>query len=687
MPRAVKIFFFLSLLSGISLAGFCQPADKELAALLARKDIKAQIRILDSLSLKYRSVAVQQAIAYAMKAVELAEQEEDRELYGAELMTLSKCYRQIGSYDKAIEILRKALKAFIESGSQREAECYNQLGNVYYVKGSREAALESYLTGLALSEKFGLEAVKGSCLNNIGNIYLLMDSLDKALEYYQQAYQLYVARKDSVTATLCLDNIANIYTQRGDFQTALSYQRKVLAMARNFEDKSSYCESLVMIGNTYNGMKMHDTALAYFKESLEISRRIGVKYIIGVSYLNIAEVYKEKGNYDEAILNAREAIRVSLEDGQHNFLKNAYNLLYEVYMARKEPKQALHYLKLYSRLKDSISNQEKARQIEDIAIKYRTEQKDAEIDLLTKDKEKKQVMIYIYTAGTVLLIVLALLVWRSNRQKKKANRLLASQNDIIAQKNQDITDSISYARRIQEAMLPSTSALADAFSDWFIIYKPKDIVSGDFYWCMKKEDQVYVAAADCTGHGVPGALMSMIGMNFYNQIINEGNARETHQVLNELHRKVLFSLNADVSKRDSKDGMDTALVRFDLRTRELQFSGAVRPMYYVVNGELKVVKGERYSIGGVKDIDSSYKSELFRLPPGTPVYLFSDGYADQFGGPDRKKFMVKRLQALLASVHHKSMEEQKQALEQALGEWKGSYEQVDDVLLIGFRVQ
>ena len=293
-------------------------------------------------------------------------------------------------------------------------------------------------------------------------------------------------------------------------------------------------------------------------------------------------------------------------------------------------------------------------------------------------------------------------------QVTERTKEVVQQKKVIEEKNKDITDSINYAKRIQDAILPSEEQIKKMLPESFVLFKPKDIVSGDFYFFAhpqplplggEKEQQkvlpngedlggaVVVAAVDCTGHGVPGAVMSMVGHNHLKRIVSEQGITDTSQILDELHKQVLLSLNRDITKRDSKDGMDVSIVSIDKQKREVQFSGAVRPLYYFVNGSFNEVKGERYSIAGVKEIGSTpYASATITITEPTTFYLFSDGFADQFGGKDGKKLMSKNFRDLLSSIQKKSMSEQKTFLNNFIEEWKGGGEQMDDIMVIGIKL-
>jgi serine phosphatase RsbU (regulator of sigma subunit) len=274
--------------------------------------------------------------------------------------------------------------------------------------------------------------------------------------------------------------------------------------------------------------------------------------------------------------------------------------------------------------------------------------------------------------------------------KERTAEVVAQKEHIEAQK-EEITSSITYARRIQHAVLPGIEILAENTSDSFILYKPRDIVSGDFYWIGKSNNHLIVAAADCTGHGVPGAFMSMLGISFMNKIINELKIELPEQILNHMRSNVITSLKQGNYEGTTKDGMDMALCIINLQTLELTFSGAYNPAIIVANNEAVELKADRMPVGLHIKMDD-FTNEKYQLKKGDCVYLFSDGFQDQMGGPDGRKFMRKNLRDLLVSIHQKPFEEQKDLLNTTIENWRtsnsqeGEIDQMDDILVLGFSV-
>jgi serine phosphatase RsbU (regulator of sigma subunit) len=264
---------------------------------------------------------------------------------------------------------------------------------------------------------------------------------------------------------------------------------------------------------------------------------------------------------------------------------------------------------------------------------------------------------------------------------------LAGKNAELAEKNKDITDSIRYAKRIQEAILPLDTTIKSHLPNSFIFAKPKDIVSGDFYWVDKKDDQILFAAVDCTGHGVPGAFMSIVGHNILTQSVRESATIIPSLLLDKLNKGVSETLNQTSEDSKLRDGMDIALCTINFKTLELQYAGAYNPLFIVRGGEFIEVKGDNIAIGSyIENQTNKYNNHKIQLQKGDTIYVFTDGYVDQFGGPDGKKFKLPQFKTMLSTMSGVPLEQQQQIIEKAIEEWRGRLQQVDDILIIGVRV-
>jgi serine phosphatase RsbU (regulator of sigma subunit) len=262
---------------------------------------------------------------------------------------------------------------------------------------------------------------------------------------------------------------------------------------------------------------------------------------------------------------------------------------------------------------------------------------------------------------------------------------IEAQRDLVFAQKKEITDSIGYAQRIQAAILPHKTYLDKLIPEYFVLYKPRDIVSGDFYWIKEVDSSIVIVVADCTGHGVPGAFMSMLGITLLNELFVEGRTNSPGEILGELRTKVKAMLVQEGNIRDQKDGMDMAIALINMEKKELQFAGAYNPLYLIRQGELIELKGDKQPIG-IHWEETKFKDHVVKLKENDSVYVFSDGYVDQYGGNDRKKFKTHKFKELLLSVQSKSMEKQKQEIENTFEAWRGNMEQIDDVCVVGVRV-
>ncbi len=307
-------------------------------------------------------------------------------------------------------------------------------------------------------------------------------------------------------------------------------------------------------------------------------------------------------------------------------------------------------------------------------------------------RSPKAVMLYIIGA----LLTTFFLFWYGTRNLRKANKMLrerqiaargiAHQKEMLILRNKKVTDSINYARRIQRAMLPSPEYLRKIVPNSFVLNKPRDIVSGDFYWVHQRGDKTYVAAVDCTGHGVPGAFISVLGFEFFRRITSSGVAEKPGQVLNELNRnfREIFKSGQDVTM---KDGMDLALCLFYKGKNHMDFAGAFNPLYIIRDNNLIEIKADRFSVGAdhILSEQASFTNHRVELVRNDILYVFSDGYVDQFGGPEGKKFKHRRFRHLLLTIHQLPLDKQMAFLDESIRDWQGDYDQVDDILVIGIK--
>lgn len=502
------------------------------------------------------------------------------------------------------------------------------------------------------------------------------------------------------------------------------------------------------LGMLHSDKADYQTALENFNKSLQITKQMGKKSEAATNLINIALTYQSMEKYNESLINLKAALEFAKEADNLKQLKNCYSMMSENYSKLGDTEKSYEYYNKYSAIEKHLKQQE-LEEINDIKTKVEKEKesqkrllamaadslrsaekvaraKEMQIDLLMKDKQLKELALkeeqarlrsarILIGSGAVMIIIMGFLtvfILRNLKQKKKKNALLRKQNNeiieqrnIIEKKNKNINSSITYAQRIQKAMLPSKERLKEYADDAFILLKPKDRVSGDFYFFSSlnphdifqqrvssevtdnRGKDFIISAIDCTGHGVPGAFMSTIGNNLLTEIIGMG-IKSPSEILSNLNYGVKNLLKQDETK--NRDGMDMALCYVNPANKEMRFAGAKNPLVFIKDGQLDRIKGSKFPIGGMdrKQREREYPEHTLKYKDSITCYMFSDGFQDQIGGEDGRKYMAQNFYNLLLEIHQKPMNQQVVILEEKLKEWMGEkYSQVDDVLVIGFRIK
>lgn len=578
-------------------------------------------------------------------------------------------YKTLGEYDKAIEVYQENLNLQEQIGSLiGMARSRANIANVYFFFGlDYEKALEYFQESLELFQLYheeepedpAGESLIAQSYKNVGIVLAEMKDLDGALENFGEALRYYEEMEDRAGIASVKMNMGVIYMEQGNYREALEAVQASLAYNREIGQRKEESEDLKSIGKIYYRMRMYPQALEYMNQSLEISRELDLKREMYDVYKELSDVYRDMGDY----------------------------------------RQALENYEMYSMLKDSSLREESLKQISELETKYETERIERENVLLNTENalqiarvKRQRIFLISVISISVIILGFGFVVYRQYQEKKQANILLEEQNieikaqrDQIFQQKQEITDSIQYASRIQNAVLPPENLLSE-LSEHFILYKPRDIVSGDYYWMTLKDERTIVVAADCTGHGVPGAFMSMLGISFMNEIINKSDTTQANEILNQLRSDVIASLGQTGETGETQDGMDLALCVIDTGKMNLQFSGAYNPLYIIRDDELIEFKSDKMPIGIHKEKKDSFSNHDIKIQKNDALYMFSDGYIDQFGGHKQKKFMTKNFKELLLRINRKPMKEQGKILDQTLLEWMGDVEQIDDILVMGLRI-
>ena len=615
-------------------------------------------------------------------------------------------YMEQGKYDSALDFFSKSLSLSEKLNDLRsKGTVLGNMGLVYRKQSLFDKALDYQLQSLAIKEQ--MKDKKGMALTygNIGTIYWEQASRDtsyygKALEYYLKNLKLAEEIGDQKGIASACNNVAIIYGHRRMDRQALEFYKRSLKIKEVLKDRKGIAQSDNNIGLVYYNLKEFGKALEYYLAALKLFEDLRDKSGVATTCVNIGNAYKMQKDMARAELYLRRAITLAAEIGIRDILLEAYKNITMLYSEQKDFKNAFTYSQLYQHLKDTIFNENSTARFTDMQAKFETEKKEQQIALqktqiALQDSEigKKDILIWAAAGALLLVAGFMLLVynrWKITQRQKKIiedqKKLVDEKNKIVEEKNKDITDSIDYAKKIQQAILPEENEFEKFFRDSFVLFQPKDIVSGDFYWIAEKGEYVFFTAADCTGHGVPGGFMSMLGNSLLNEVISEKNVTEPADVLDLLRVKIIQALKQKGETSESKDGMDMCLCRLNRKNNELVYAAANNPLWLVRNNQLKEFSADKQPVGISVGAAAQFNQQRIELRENDLLYIFTDGYADQFGGEKGKKLKYSQLKEKLLSVSALPMQEQKNRMNDHFERWKGGLEQVDDVLVIGVRI-
>jgi len=615
------------------------------------RDHLEAVDILNDKAWELRYTDVGASMDYSRRALELSARK--RYLSG---QAYARLYLAIGHFlrsenRQALELLLQARKYF---DAHQDEKGYpltlTFTGNIYESFGDYEAALKFCQEALKKAREAGYKEEEGESQSVIGLIYSRLSDFDNALDAYHASRDLRLELCYQKAVASSLNRIARIYTLMKRYDKALENYQKSLSLREQTGQMTALPWTYLGMASTYEEMGDHENALAYYNRNLEsgcgeVDKRCRLQSILGMG-----RVLGRINRHDESRQSLEEAIRVAEELGAKPLQYEAHQALAQHFEAIGMPAEALDHYKKYQQIREEVFNEESRNRLKNQQIAFAVE------------KSEKEKEIY----------------YLRNVELKAAY-------DEIEQKNKEITDSINYASKIQAALLPQQEILQQALSEHFILFLPRDIVSGDFYWAAKVGEKVVFCAADCTGHGVPGAFMSMLGITFLDEIVNFREVLSPGEILNLLRKDVIKALKQTGREQEQKDGMDITLCGYDPSTGRLEFAGAYNPLYLVRNGALEEYKVDRMPISIYDKDTQPFQSQVIDIQKGDLIYLFSDGYADQFGGPEGKKYKYKTLQEYLLQISGRTMPEQLDLLKQNFHSWKGALNQIDDVLLMGVR--
>jgi tetratricopeptide (TPR) repeat protein len=696
------------------------------------------------------------AINYADKAYQTALKNRDNENISTALLSLGRAYYELNKYNEALKFLYEQEKLIPVIKNDIEVlMCYNTIAMIAFDQGNMKLAHEYYMKELTLAEQKNKKTYIAQAYNNLANVYDIQKKYDKALEYYMKDMQITKLLNDEEGLSTSYNNIGDSYLSLGEYEKAKEFIEKAIEIAERLNYKAGLAIFYNSLATYYQETGDDDKALFYYKKDLENAKVLGNKFNLAESLLTLGDFYLSLEKITDAGQAFSEALSLAIEIKSVNQMGMAYKGLSNVKEKEGNYKEAYYYHKLYKTQYDSIFNIESEKNMSELNARYENEKKEQTIALLNKEKElknneikKQKVIRYSFTIGFILMLGLVFTVFKSYRIKQKANDLLAlqkyeielknnelhhsknalqDQKDLLDLKQKEILDSINYAKRIQYTLLANESFLNAHISDHFVVFKPKDIVSGDFYWGASvrsselgvrsssnpepipgypelgrgttgnnassgllennpelrtvNSELFYLAVCDSTGHGVPGAFMSLLNIGFLSEAINEKQILRPDEIFNYVRKRLI----ENISKEEQKDGFDGVLLCIDKLNKKITYAAANIGGLLVNKNGVTEMQTDKMPVGAGEKVNSF---SLFELPyiEGSVIYISTDGYADQFGGPKGKKFKSKQLEQLLVSISEKDMLLQHQILSNRFDEWKGELEQVDDVCLLGIRL-
>lgn len=651
-----------------------------------------------------------------LKQLELSDNEKAREK-GLDYLTfttvwLAVLHQKQGNTQEALDYYDETERyTYITKDTSRRSLIWGNIAVLHKNNGNLKEALEYNFKALELAEQVKKPSRIATVVGNIGVVYKHLKEYDKAVEYYNRAINIYEQLGDSKGLARMYNNLGVIAKNREKYEDALKYYEQSLQIAKDLDMKGSIVSAKSNMATILKRQDKLDEAELLTLEALELAEEI--KYKKSIINLNstLAEIYILRKQFAKAEPFLKKTLDYAEEMDSDRFRESGHHNYYLYYNALNDHEKALAHYKQYIEYRDKVYNLEskEAALEQEMKFDYRTK-KIRDSIAFAKQNELNELMIKqqdseIQTQRTlqialvviiILILVFALFMFNRFRVTHRQKNTIEKQKKVVDEKNREISDSINYAKRIQEAILPSRYIFNEVMSNGFVVFKPKDVVSGDFYWIEEANGMTYAAAADCTGHGVPGALVSVICSNALSKVLYEENIKEPAEILDRT-REIIINRFEQSSDRVN-DGMDISLCAIDRARMKLHWAGAYNPLWIIRKdhegtAQLIEYKGNKQPIG-VYEKQENFTNHIIDIQWGDNLYMFSDGFADQFGGPDQvtrekggKKYKSKPFKKFLLSIHDTPIKLQEEKIQHEFDNWKGNLDQVDDVCIIGIRIQ
>jgi serine phosphatase RsbU (regulator of sigma subunit) len=653
------------------------------------------------------------AILYFEKSLKLQLEIKNNDGASSLYNNIGYIYKQLAKYDLAIDFFNKSLKIKEKINDKKgQAMSLINIGSIYFHQGNYPLALNYFFNSLKIQEEIDDKQGAANSINNIANIYEKQKEYSMAIEYYNKSLNLVKSTGFKIGEAYNYSNLGNVYELIGDTLLALENYNKSLTIRTEINDKKGMATCYNNIGYILFTQNKLVEAMDYYNKSFVIFKEINFTPGISNIYKNIGKLKLKLGKVKEAIDFGEKGLLIAKEIGFPEMIKNNAELLNKAYEKDGRFKEALEMRNLEISMRDSLENEKNTKYIIQQQTQYQYEKQkalddvenDKKLAVEREAKEKQKIITYSTIAGSLMLALFLAFVYNRLQVTRKQKLIIEEQKEVVEkahheleEKNHEILQSINYAKRLQQSILPPPRLVKEYMKDSFVLYMPKDIVAGDFYWIESHNNKIYFAAADCTGHGVPGAMVSMVCHNALNRALLEFGLLKPAQILDKASELVdeTFSKSED----NVQDGMDISLYCLDTQTRELQWAGANNPLWMITKEnviaseakqsaqELKFIeiKADKQPVGRYEN-RKPFTNHAIQLNEGDSLFSITDGYPDQFGGEIGKKYTYKKLREFLLSINEKPMTLQKDELIAEFEKWRRENEQVDDICIIGVRV-
>lgn len=652
------------------------------------------------------------AFIYANSSLQYAIENNDAELQVKACRVVAMVYYSLTKYDSAFHFLDQAERLYTpEMDSSLIMSIIANKANIYSETQQIEKALLMYEEVKEYYEQNNQTINIGKVTATIANLMLLSDKPEEAMIHYNEALAYFKKVDFKVGIAIAYQNKGLIFSVFKDYDSAMYYTFKAVEIYKKGENYNLLYSCYGNLADYYEYLGKIDSAIYYINITLKGFEDGGALRDLSVTYMHKAKLSYETGNINEALEYTLKAKKIAFENSFPDVLIESYEFAYKLYKEQGQVTLALTNLEYYKVLKDSLHKQELLSHEDELIAEYSIDKREKEIELLkTKDtlkaaliRKQQNAMIAIGLLAAIIALI-SISILRRLRIKRTANEILVDkneeinaqneeiraqseeiikQNDRLIEHKEEITDSINYARFIQQSIF---TAQVNESIEHFRYNKPKDIVSGDFFWYEQTDNYNYFAVADCTGHGVPGAFMSLLGFTFLNQAFKKQPEPAVDQMLEYLRVNIKKALNHSANIENTKDGMDIALIRVHKTSLELDFAGAYRPIWIFDDNGFTEIKGDKQPIGYFPK-EKEYTLKTHQIKGDAKVYLFTDGLVDQVSDDETQKLKVKGFLELIDQIKDKPMAAQQETIDEFYQSFVGRANQIDDILVVGISLK